>query len=115
MQNLYEKVKDHFSRYMCAEVVYVSGDTLYLTHAAAESYGDGTVMTVRKSDIEKLKPADEGEAPTKEDPQATGDSIENLSYNQLKARVAELGLEVADQKKETLLAALRANDEKKED
>ena len=45
---------DHFQRYRSTDVVYLSGDRLFLTHAAALSYGNGEVKTVRRSDLTAL-------------------------------------------------------------
>lgn len=42
---------DHFQRYKSTDVVYVSGGQLFLTRAAALSYGNGEVTTVRRSDL----------------------------------------------------------------
>ena len=45
---------DHFQRYKSTDVVYLSGDQLFLTRAAALSYGNGEVKTVRRSDLTAL-------------------------------------------------------------
>ena len=42
---------DHFQRYKSTDVVYLSGGQLFLTHAAALSYGNGEVKTLRRSDL----------------------------------------------------------------
>ena len=101
MQTLYQKVKDHFSRYTNADVVYISGDTLFLSESAAESYGSGAVKVIRRNNIESLNEK------TKNGPQPlTTEGIEAMTYSQLKSKVAELGIVAEDLKKETLKDAL---------
>lgn len=100
MQDLYQKVKDHFSRYTSADVVYVAGGVLFLSESAAESYGKGPVKAIRRNNIESLNA-------TKQEPQSlTTEEIEAMTYSQLKSKVAELGIVAEDMKKETLKDAL---------
>ena len=115
MQDLYQKVKDHFSRYTSADVVYVAGGVLFLSESAAESYGKGPVEAIRRNNIESLNATKqepqsittkEIEA-TKQEPQSlTTEEIEAMTYSQLKSKVAELGIVAEDMKKETLKEAL---------
>lgn len=51
MQSIQQSIADHFARYRSTDVVYQSGDQLFLTHAAALSYGKGEVKTIRRSDL----------------------------------------------------------------
>ena len=103
MQNLYEKVKDHFSRYTNADVVYIAGDTLFLSASAAESYGTGEVKAVRRNNIESLKTDNQNISHS-----LTIEEIEAMTYSQMKSKVAEFGIVAEDMKKETLKDALLA-------
>ncbi len=42
---------DHFQRCKSTDVVYLSSDQFFLTHASALSYGNGEVKTIRRSDL----------------------------------------------------------------
>lgn len=132
MQAIYSKVKDHFERYTNADVVFVSGGKLFLTKSAAESYGTGDVKPVKRNNIESLlekTEAQEGANPTideaateqvevsteepakveDDDPAEetfTAEDVELMDYNQLKTKVAELGIKVENKKKETMKDAL---------
>ena len=132
MQTIYFKVKDHFERYTNADVVFVSGGKLFLTRSAAESYGAGDVKPVKRNNIESLlekTEAQEGANPTideaateqvevsteepaeveDDDPAEetfTAEDVELMDYNQLKTKVAELGIKVENKKKETMKDAL---------
>lgn len=97
---------DHFQRYKSTDVVYVSGDQFFLTHAAALSYGNGEVKTVRRSDLAQPAPA----APANNDfpDTLTAEQVEAMTYEQLKAASAALNLTTEDNKKTTIKQALLA-------
>ena len=158
MQTLYSKIINHFERYTNADVVFVSGDKLFLTKSAAESYGTGVVMPFKRDNFESILknantvshvvvtkvsgantktvvPKDEEKSEEtaveeveksllkeekSEDPTAnvetsllseksdafTAEDVEQMNYNQMRTKVAELGIEVDNSKKETLKEAL---------
>ncbi len=56
MQSIQQSIADHFARYRSTDVVYQSGDQLFLTHAAALSYGKGEVKTIRRGDLSSERP-----------------------------------------------------------
>lgn len=87
-------------------MVYVSGDQLFLTRAAALSYGNGEVKTVRRSDLAQPAPA----APENNDfpDTLTAEQVEAMTYEQLKAASAALNLTTGDNKKTTIKQALLA-------
>lgn len=97
MQILNQKIVDHFNRYTNANVVFVAGDRLFLSASAAESYGQGPVRKVSRSEVQN-----------NQQETLTVESIQQMNYNQLKDKVAELGLEVVDKKKNNLKDALLA-------
>ena len=96
MQTLNQKIVDHFNRYTNANVVFVAGDRLFLSASAAESYGQGPVKMVSRTEVQDYQEA------------LTVEAIQQMNYNQLKDKVAELGLEVVDKKKNNLKDALLA-------
>ena len=96
MQTLNQKIVDHFNRYTNANVVFVAGDRLFLSASAAESYGQGPVKMVSRTEVQDYQEA------------LTVEAIQQMSYTQLKDKVAELGLEVVDKKKNNLKDALLA-------
>ena len=96
MQILNQKIVDHFNRYTNANVVFVAGDRLFLSASAAESYGQGPVKMVSRTEVQDYQEA------------LTVEAIQQMSYTQLKDKVAELGLEVVDKKKNNLKDALLA-------
>lgn len=97
---------DHFQRYKSTDVVYVSGDQLFLSRAAALSYGNGEVKTVRRSDLAQPAPA----APANNDfpDTLTAEQVEAMTYEQLKAASAAPNLTTGDNKKTTIKQALLA-------
>ena len=97
---------DHFQRYKSTDVVYVSGDQFFLTHAAALSYGNGEVKTVRRSDLAQPVPAEPAHTPLQDT--LTAEQIEAMTYEQLKAASAALNLITEDNKKTTIKQALLA-------
>ena len=101
MQNLYQKVKNHFSRYTNADVVYIAGDTLFLSESAAMSYGTGAVKAIRRNNIESLNTENQNTSHS-----LTVEEIGAMTYSQLKSKVAEFGIVAEDMKKETLKDAL---------
>ena len=111
-----EKLKDHFARYKNADVAYVSGDTIFLTESAAQSYGKGLVKKVTRAEVEK---EDSAEKPLNEPSNGlqklTPEQVDAMSYNEMKAAVKARGLEVEKQDKETLRAALLAVAAEKEE
>lgn len=111
-----EKLKDHFARYKNADVAYVSGDTIFLTESAAQSYGKGPVKKVTRAEVEK---EDSAEKPLNEPSNGlqklTPEQVDAMSYNEMKAAVKARGLEVEKQDKETLRAALLAVAAEKEE
>lgn len=96
MQTLNQKIVDHFNRYTNANVVFVAGDRLFLSASAAESYGQGPVKMVSRTELQNYQET------------LTVEAIQQMNYNQLKDKVAELGLEVVDKKKNNLKDALLA-------
>lgn len=96
MQTLNQKIVDHFNRYTNANVVFVAGDRLFLSASAAESYGQGLVKMVSRTELQNYQET------------LTVEAIQQMNYNQLKDKVAELGLEVVDKKKNNLKDALLA-------
>ena len=96
MQTLNQKIVDHFNRYTNANVVFVAGDRLFLSASAAESYGQGPVKMVSRAELQNYQET------------LTVEAIQQMNYNQLKDKVAELGLEVVDKKKNNLKDALLA-------
>ena len=96
MQTLNQKIVDHFNRYSNANVVFVAGDRLFLSASAAESYGQGPVKMVSRAELQNYQET------------LTVEAIQQMNYNQLKDKVAELGLEVVDKKKNNLKDALLA-------
>lgn len=96
MQTLNQKIVDYFNRYTNANVVFVAGDRLFLSASAAESYGQGPVKMVSRTELQNYQET------------LTVEAIQQMNYNQLKDKVAELGLEVVDKKKNNLKDALLA-------
>lgn len=103
MQVSNQTLIDHFQRYKSTDVVYVSGDQLFLTHATALSYGNGEVKTVRRSDLVQAPPANTVLPDT-----LTAEQVEAMTYEQLKASAAALNLTPEDNKKTTIRQALLA-------
>lgn len=106
MQVSHQTLTDHFQRYKSTDVVYVSDGQLFLTHAAALSYGNGEVKTVRRSDL--AQPAPAAPANTDYPDTLTAEQVEAMTYEQLKATVAALNLTLEDNKKTTIKQAILA-------
>lgn len=106
MQVSHQALIDHFQRYKSTDVVYVSGGQLFLTRAAALSYGNGEVETVRRSDLAQPAPAQP--ANTVLPDTLTAEQVEAMTYEQLKAASAALNLATEDNKKTTIKQALLA-------
>ena len=106
MQDLYQKVKDHFSRYTSADVVYDAGGVLFLSESAAESYGKGPVEAIRRNNIESLNATkqepqsltteeiettkQEPQSPTTEEIEATKQEPQSLTTEEIEATKQEL-------------------------
>ena len=97
-----QTLKDHFARYSHTNVVYESGDTLYLTHSAALSYGNGTVRTINRSEVFAESHSNGVQILSKE-------QLSTMRYAELKALAKAANIAVANTKKETLIAALSAS------
>lgn len=116
-----EKLIDHFTRYSGTNVVYVSNGQLFLTEAAALSYGKGEVKKVTRAEVMPSANPAEGEQngggetkiPSEQAP-LTQETIEAMSYEQLKAEVKARDITVEGRAKEVLVAALLATIEGKE-
>lgn len=97
-----QTLKDHFARYSHTNVVYESGGTLYLTHSAALSYGNGTVRTINRSEVFAESHSNGVQILSKE-------QLSTMRYAELKALAKAANIAVANTKKETLIAALSAS------
>lgn len=98
------KIKDYFKRYPRNNEVYECGGVLFHTSGAAQSYGRGEV-----------KKHVRGESECDEEPkkvESTEETETELTYKDLLAKCNELGIETADKKKGTLIAALKEYDDK---
>ena len=94
MQVSHQTLIDHFQRYKSTDVVYVSGDQLFLTRAAALSYGNGDMrLPLANNDFPDT---------------LTAEQVEAMTYEQLKAASAALNLTTEDNKKTTIKQALLA-------
>lgn len=107
-----QKLVDHFNRYKSTDVVYVSGDTLFLTNSAAMSYGNGKVEKVTRAEVfanneGKNTPSNDGGS-SKPVQTLTEEALKDMSYNDMKSYVKEKKIDVVDMKKETLIAVLSA-------
>lgn len=107
-----QKLVDHFNRYKSTDVVYVSGDTLFLTNSAAMSYGNGKVEKVTRAEVfakneGKNTPSNDGGS-SKPVQTLTEEALKDMSYNDMKSYVKENKIDVVDMKKETLIAVLSA-------
>lgn len=107
-----QKLVDHFNRYKSTDVVYVSGDTLFLTNSAAMSYGNGKVEKVTRAEVfanneGKNTPSNDGGS-SKPVQTLTEEALKDMSYNDMKSYVKENKIDVVDMKKETLMAVLSA-------
>lgn len=107
-----EKIKDYFKRYPNSEEVYENGGKLFHKRGAAESYGKTeTKKYTRKEAAASPNSSEGGSDGASEKETATillnaTEDIAALDYNMLKKLAKHLGLSVADQKSETLIAAL---------
>ena len=109
-----EKIKDYFKRYPLSNEVYECGGVLFHDRGAAESFGKGDVTKhTRESVMAEVKVDDDKKTPEEEKAAAVATlkaavDLTAVPYAEQKALVKTLGLEVADQKGDTLLAALAA-------
>jgi hypothetical protein len=122
-----EKLKDYFTRYPHNDEVFENNGVLFHNRGAADSFGDAkeTVRHTRAKVMVETPLAPEGEqeplapkgeqeplAPKGEQEKEVAiellkaTDVETLDYNAMKALAKDLQLTTADQKKETLIAAL---------
>ena len=126
-----EKIKDYFDRYPQSDEVFENDGVLFHTRGAADSYSKGDTVkytrakvmaeaviseqpTVNSEELELQKAADELKAKEEAEKdyavlletfKAESD-VSAIKYEALKVYVKGFAIETADQKKETLIAAL---------
>ncbi len=105
-----EDIKNHFERFPHMDVVFASEDRRFHTEGAAiSSVGAGNYMKLTRKEVMSFDADAEAEAKTKaiEFIVAT-DAISTIDYQTQLKTAKTLGIELADKKAETVMAALVA-------
>lgn len=101
------RIKDYFKRYPQNDEVYECGGVLFHTEGAAQSFGGGKVSRyVRQGDTKQVQSVV---------PEGTLPPTSERTYKELLAECRELGIETADNKKETLIEALNKYNKQNKD
>ena len=100
-----DKIKSYFDRYPNSNECFENGGILFHTSGAADSYGKGDTTKYTRA---QLKTEESGENLKQSVIEKIGsmDDFSTVPYEELKIWRKILELDVADSKKETLIAAL---------
>jgi len=104
-----DKIKDYFKRYPKSEEVFENSGKLFHTRGSADSFGKGETKRYTREQIEKERPL--GGPATEKQKEAVILKIKEIAdfsavpFEQLKVWAKIIELNMADNKKDTLLKA----------